>query len=131
MVASSARTLRERIVRYSLWSRGRLVGHTTLDFYPFHTSRMGWLELTELGARCAESLEALDFELRNASGIVIPTVHVSVQDTDRLARLAENALDDDDVVDAGPDATTFDEEFAAAPIELVRAEPPVWDVSRG
>jgi hypothetical protein len=119
--------LPERIVRYTLWSRGRLIGHTALDFYPFHTSRMGWLELTELGERFAESLETLDFELRNAIGIVIPTVHVSVQDTDRLARLAENASDDDAIVDADPDETTFDDEFAAALIELGMAEPPVWE----
>jgi hypothetical protein len=39
-------------MRYSVWSHGRLLGHTTLDFYPsFPTARMGWFEPTEIGER--------------------------------------------------------------------------------
>ena len=116
----------ERTTKYSLWSRGRLIGHTTLDFYPFRCSRMGWLELTELGERLADSIEQLELELRDAAGRVVPTRHVSAQDTDRLGADADDLLDDSDA-EVEPDETTFDDEFAAALIELGMAEPPVWD----
>ena len=46
---------------YTIWSKGRLLGHTTLDFCPCVTlgSRMGWFEPTEEGKRLMPSLTTL------------------------------------------------------------------------
>jgi hypothetical protein len=87
---------------------------------------MGWLELTELGERFADTLEQLvEFELRDAGGAVIPTQHVAVQDTDRMTAMADELLDD--TSDVPEDESTFDDEFSAALIELGMVEPPTWD----
>lgn len=114
-------------MRYSLWSRGRLLGHSTLDFYPFRTCRMGWLELTELGERFVDTLESLEFELRDGKGVIVPTVHVSVQDTDRLVALAEVVDDDEIEAEVDAEVARMDDEFEAALIELGMTEPPTWD----
>src|SRR4051812_23948389 len=100
-------------MRYSLWSHGRLLGHTTLDFYPsFPGSRMGWLDLTELGERFADApLESLEFQLRDPTGAVVVTRHIAVQDTDRMIAMAGEFEDD---LEPDIEDERFDDEFEAA-----------------
>jgi hypothetical protein len=46
------RHTRGAITRYSLWSQGRLLGYTALDFHPsFPTARLGWFLPTAEGER--------------------------------------------------------------------------------
>jgi hypothetical protein len=160
----------ERHTSYTVWSKGRLLGRTTLDFCPcLLDSRMGWFEPTEIGERVMPSLtflgpfheqishemsdrslpggeplsagrrkalarealmykitdeaglalDALQVELRDEDGNVVPTTHISVQDTEYLMALGG----DDDEMDpwenevVGDDPTAPDE-FSAAMIEL-------------
>jgi hypothetical protein len=85
---------------------------------------MGWLELTELGERFVDTMDKLEFELRDARGCVIATRQVAVQDTDGFAGLD---FDDDGVADSDVGLERPVDEFEAGLIELGLSEPPVWD----
>jgi hypothetical protein len=90
----------ELSVRYTVWSRDRLLGETDLGFVRcMEKLRAGFFHPTEL----AESLMTFDersswaqfddIELRDADGALIPTEDIGIQDTERL--LALYPADDD------------------------------------
>lgn len=85
-------------MRYSLWNNDILIGHTELSYHvgiPEH--RMGELTPTDAGLailRENEHLEEVRLQLRDESGRVIPTEHISTQDANRLARLGRQAMED-------------------------------------
>lgn len=93
-------------MRYSLWHKNTLIGHTELSYVTcMARSRMGEFIPTEVGLEILidnEHLHGLELELRDEHDRVIPTEHISMQDCNRLARPgAEDAvayeLDDADL----------------------------------
>lgn len=55
-----AQTSPELPTSYTFWSKGRLLGHSTLDFYPVSpTSRAGWFEPTDDGEQLMPVLTCL------------------------------------------------------------------------
>lgn len=84
-------------MRYSLWHKNTLIGHTELS-YVTHSprSRMGEFTPTDVGLEILignEHLEGLELELRDEGGRVVPTQHISTQDGNRLARLGADEVD--------------------------------------
>ena len=100
-------------MRYSLWNNDILIGHTELSYHvciPEH--RMGELAPTDAGLailRENEHLDEMRLQLRDESGRVIPTEHISTQDANRLARLGREAMENYEF-----DDEEFDEETRAA-----------------
>jgi len=115
-------------MRYTLWSRGRLVGETDLEFiFRVNGLRCGWLHPTEVGDRlmaaatgvpprslvmigpdataradllsAVDQEEALELQLRGPSGAVIATESIGIVDTQYLLSLAESDLGHEDTVD--------------------------------
>ena len=105
---------------YTLWSRGRLVGHTDLAFAePAPGMRAGFLFPTEGGAplirvaveaaevllaardggdrktlqadltSAADRCDALELELRDPVGHLVPATDISIRDTELMASWAE------------------------------------------
>lgn len=97
-------------MRYSLWNNDILIGHTTLSYHvcvPEH--RMGELKPSEAGLAILlanEHLEGMRLQLRDESGHVIPTEHISAQDANRLARLGREAMDNYEFDDEEADDET-------------------------
>lgn len=100
-------------MRYSLWHKDTLIGHTELSYVTcMPRLRMGEFAPTDVGLEILignEHLEGLDLELRDEHDRVIPTEHILTEDCNRLARLGAE--------DAGtyePDDEDLDEETRAA-----------------
>lgn len=100
-------------MRYSLWHRNTLIGHTELSYVTcMPRSRMGEFIPTGVGLEMLianERLEGPELELRDEHGRVIPTEHISAQDCNRLARLGL-----DDTASYEFDEEDLDEETRAA-----------------
>jgi hypothetical protein len=100
-------------VRYSLWHNDTLIGHTELSYVTcVPRSRLGELIPTELGLELLivnEHLEGLELQLRDESGGVIPTEHISTHDFTRPSPLGA-----DDVEGLDFDEAALDDETRAA-----------------
>ena len=122
-------------MRYTLWSRDRLLGETDLDYVRcMPKTRMGELVATALGETLLAGepdCDALELELRDASGHRVAAEHVSVQDCDRLARLGERAFAEDEarMQEMDPELQAMVDHDAALLQEWMDAgEPPgFWD----
>lgn len=122
-------------MRYALWNNDILIGHTELSYHvcvPEH--RMGELTPTDAGLAILlenEHLEEMRLQLRDESGRVIPTEHISTQDANRLARLGGDAMENYDFDDEELDEETRAAiEHDAALIEewMAQREPDdLWD----
>ena len=114
-------------MRYSLWHRNTLIGHTELSYVTcMPRSRMGEFVPTDVGLEMLitnERLEGIELELRDEAGRVIPTEQISTQDCNRLARLGgedaetyefdEEDLDDETRAAIDHDAALIEEWMAA------------------
>ena len=96
-------------MRYTIWSRDRMLGESELDYVrcmPKH--RMGDLTPTAVGERLLASeahLDSLQLELRGAGGRVIQTEWIDVRDTEQLLALARD-IPDEEFDEAELDAET-------------------------
>ena len=134
-------------MRYSLWNNETLLGHTELSYpvcIPEH--RMGELTPTDAGLELLltnEHLDGLDLQLRDESGRIIPTDHISAHDANSLARLGADAIDeyefDDEELDEDTraaiehDAALIEEWMAEREPDDLRKEydeEDAWDASR-
>ena len=97
-------------MRYSIWNNDTLIGHSELSYHVCKPDlRMGELTPTDAGLAVLlenERLDGLDLQLRDESGRIIPTEHISAQDANRLARLGGEAMENDDVDEADLDDET-------------------------
>ena len=102
----------ERATSYSVWSRGRLIGHTDLGYVrSTEKLRMGDLITTEIGDRVLETDAAghpavPDLELRGPDGVAIPAKDIAIRDTEYLLAIARRLEDE-------PEPILPDEEAAA------------------
>ena len=96
-------------MRYTIWSRDRMLGESELDYVrcmPKH--RMGDLTPTAVGERLLASeahLDSLQLELRGPGGRVIQTEWIDVRDTEQLLALARD-IPDEEFDEAELDAET-------------------------
>lgn len=87
-----ARPTPEIVTPYTLWSQGRLLGQSELDYARvLPASRMGAFVPTEFGETLMPFGAAVELELRGSDGTLIPIQSLSIQDTEILLAFAPEA----------------------------------------